>query len=191
MSTNTEQQQLELCTSWLQKVVIGMNLCPFAKPVDKAGGIHYAITQQSQRQELLMFFAEQLQLIAQAKDTEIATSLVIYPHGLDDFYDYLDFLAQCEKLLDSGGHCGVFQLASFHPQYLFGGVDATDLSHWSNRSPYPIIHIIREQQMSEVLAKHPNPDAIPERNIAFLQALGSDELIKRFPPFGDYARGES
>jgi len=186
MSKNTEQQQLELCTMWLEEVVIGMNLCPFAKPVAKAGGIHYAITAQSQRRELLTFFALELARIERADQSEIATSLVIFPEGLADFYDYLDFLAQCETLLDSAGARGVFQLASFHPQYLFAGVDADDLSHWSNRSPLPMVHIIREQQMSEVLARHPNPDAIPERNIAFLQGLGREELIKRFPPFADY-----
>ena len=191
MQNKTEQQQMALCSAWLEKVVIGMNLCPFAKPVARAGGVHYAITQQSHHSSLLTFFVEQLALIAQAKDTDIATSLIIYPSGLDDFYEYLDFLAECERLLDSAGHSGVLQLASFHPQYLFAGVDADDLSHWSNRSPYPIIHIIREQQMSEVLARHPNPDAIPARNIAFLRELGSAELIARFPPFADYALAKS
>jgi len=187
MSKNTEQQQLELCTQWLEKVVIGMNLCPFAKPVAKAGGIHYAITAQSKRKELLTFFALELARIERATADEIATSLVIFPQGLDDFYDYLEFLEQCEALLESTGQRGSFQLASFHPQYLFAGVAADDLSHWSNRSPLAMVHIIREQQMSEVLAKHPNPDAIPQRNISFLRELGREELIKRFPPFADYA----
>ncbi|MCJ8299432.1 MAG: DUF1415 domain-containing protein, partial [Pseudomonadales bacterium] len=75
----------------------------------------------------------------------------------------------------------------FHPGYLFAGVDADDMSHWTNRSPYPILHIIRQGQMSRLLANYPNPESIPKRNIALLREMGKSELIKRFPPFADYA----
>jgi len=186
MSKNTAQQQLTLTQQWLETIVVGMNLCPFAKPVVKAQSLRYALTQTSDSEQLLRFFLAELEKIAQASEQQIATTLVIMPSAVADFYDYLDLLAQCQGLLESAQLAGEFQLASFHPGYLFAGVDIDDMSHWTNRSPYPMLHIIRQGQMSRLLAGYPNPESIPQRNIQLLRELGRAELIQRFPPFADY-----
>lgn len=186
MSKSLELQQLELSQQWVEKVVVGMNLCPFAKPVIKAKSLRYAITQASALPDLQTYFLQELTHITTVDEEQVATTLVIFPLALADFYDYLDFVALCEQLVTKAGLDGEFQLASFHPNYLFAGVCENDVSHWSNRSPYPMLHIIREAQMSRVLANHPNPDSIPERNIELLRSLGRDGLIERFPEFKDY-----
>ncbi len=179
-ATNTA---LELTQQWLEEVVVGMNLCPFAKPVLKDNSIHYAVTAQSDWSELSTFFLEELTRIAAVEEQQISTSLLIIPQGLQDFYDYLDFVSDCEDLIKKADLTDQFQLASFHPRYIFAQVDPDDVSHWTNRSPFPIVHIIREQQMSRVLEKHPNPDSIAQRNIALFQEMGKDALIARFPHF--------
>ncbi|WP_372743462.1 DUF1415 family protein, partial [Neptunomonas sp.] len=125
-------------------------------------------------------------LIQQADEKEIATTLLIMPRAVADLYDYLDLLAHFERLLAKTGLSGIFQLASFHPAYLFAGVDADDLSHWTNRSPFPMVHIIREGQMSRVLMHYENPEEIPERNIKLLRELGREGLVARFPPFAEF-----
>lgn len=178
MKQEIQQQQLELSKQWVEKVVVGLNLCPFAKPVIKANGLRYALTQSVADDALIAFFLAELELISNADEVTIATSLVIYPNALGDFYDYLDFLAQCEELLVRAGLSGEFQVASFHPDYLFAGVGEEDVSHWTNRSPFPMLHIIREAQMSRVLANHPNPDSIPERNIELLREMGKEAILR-------------
>jgi hypothetical protein len=186
MGSQLAQQQLDLSKQWLEDVVIGLNLCPFAKPVIKAKTIRYALSQATEFDELLTFFCAELASISAADERVIATTIVVLPASLGDFYDYLDFLAACEAKLQERALEGVLQLASFHPLYLFAGVEADDISHYTNRSPYPMIHIIREAQMSRVLDKHPNSDAIPERNIELLKDIGKDGLVKIFPPFANY-----
>ncbi|MEH6446428.1 MAG: DUF1415 domain-containing protein [Oceanospirillaceae bacterium] len=178
MKQELQQQQLESSQQWVEKIVVGLNLCPFAKPVIKANGLRYALTQSVVRDELIAFFLAELELISNANELTIATSLVIYPNALGDFYDYLDFVAQCEELLAQAGLNAEFQIASFHPDYQFAGVSEDDVSHWTNRSPFPMLHLIREAQMSRVLANHPNPDSIPERNIELLREMGKKAILQ-------------
>lgn len=186
MLKKLEQQQLELSRQWVEKVVVGMNLCPFAKPILIADSLSYALTQAEELADLETFFLEQLMHITASVEAKIATTLVIFPKALANFYQYLDFVARCEELVEQAGLAEQFQLASFHPNYVFADVQEEDLSHWTNRSPFPMLHIIREAQISRVLANHPNPQSIPERNIEFLRELGKEELVKRFPPFKNY-----
>jgi len=175
-----------LCRLWVDTLVVGENLCPFAAPVVKNATLRYAISDATRDEEIAQGFLQELELIHQSPEDEIATTLYIVPGALSDFYDYLDMLALLERLLKQSGLAGTFQLASFHPGYLFGGVPADDLSHWTNRMPFPCFHIIREGQMSRVLMNYPDPDAIPERNMALMRSLGREGLIKLFPPFADY-----
>jgi hypothetical protein len=177
MSESTEQQ-LEKSQRWVEKVVVGLNLCPFAKPVLKANSLRYALSSECTPEQLAKFFLIELDIISQADEAVIATTLVVMPEGLTDFYDYLDFLADCEDLLQKSGLQSEFQLASFHPDYIFAGVDEDDASHLTNRSPYPMLHIIREAQMSRVLANHPNPEKIPERNIQLLREMGKTAVLE-------------
>ncbi|WP_027858362.1 DUF1415 domain-containing protein [Marinobacterium jannaschii] len=175
-----------LCRRWVETLVVGQNLCPFAAPVVKNATLRYAVCAETEPQQIAEGFLQELELIHQSGEDEIATTLFITPYALADFYDYLDMLALLEDLLKQSGLAGTFQLASFHPAYLFGGVPADDLSHWTNRMPFPCFHIIREGQMSRVLMNYPDPDAIPERNMELMRSLGRDGLIELFPPFADY-----
>jgi len=185
-SLYTVEEVEALTRQWVETMVVGLNLCPFAAPVVKKDTLRYAVTEGQSEEDLAHAFLSELEKIQKANEVDIATSLVIMPKALADFYDYLDMLAVFENLLKASGLEGTFQLASFHPNYQFAGVAAEDLSHWTNRSPFPMVHIIREGQMERVLAHYADPDAIPERNINLLRELGREELIKRFPPFAEY-----
>ncbi|WP_432471376.1 DUF1415 domain-containing protein [Amphritea sp. HPY] len=175
-----------LTRRWVETMVVGLNLCPFAAPVVQDESLRYSVSTAIEREALVADFLQQIEAIQQSDEAEIATTLLIVPRMLQDFYDYLDTLALFEELLQDAGLEGVLQLASFHPGYLFGGVDENDLSHWTNRSPYPTFHIIREAQMSRALTHYKNPEQIPERNMQLLRDLGRQGLIERFPPFADY-----
>ncbi|RTE65376.1 DUF1415 domain-containing protein [Amphritea opalescens] len=180
------EQVEELTRQWVESMVVGLNLCPFAAPVVKDESLRYAVTQASAGEALVEAFLAEVERLVQADEQSLSTTLFIVPTGLEDFYDYLDQLQLFENLLQQAGLEGVLQLASFHPGYLFAGVAEDDLSHWSNRAPWPTFHIIREAEMSRALAHYSHPEQIPERNIQRLRALGREALIERFPPFADY-----
>ncbi|BBB27914.1 DUF1415 domain-containing protein [Amphritea japonica] len=182
---STEQIE-QLTRQWVETMVVGLNLCPFAAPVVKDNSLRYAITDARGSESLVAAFMAEIEQLLAASEKEISTTLFIVPTGLEDFYDYLDHLRLFEELLEQAGLEGVIQLASFHPGYLFHGVAEDDLSHWSNRSPWPVFHIIREAEMSRALTHYSNPEQIPERNIKRLRELGREALIERFPPFADY-----
>lgn len=184
--TYSEADVIAYTRQWVETIVVGLNLCPFASPVVRKNTLRYAVSESESVDALVNDFLDELNLIQEADEKEIATTLLIMPRAVTDLYDYLDLLAHFEKLLAKAGLSGVFQLASFHPAYLFAGVDAGDLSHWTNRSPFPMIHIIREGQMSRVLMHYENPEEIPERNIKLLRELGREGLLARFPPFAEF-----
>lgn len=180
------EQVEQLTREWVESMVVGLNLCPFAAPVVKDNSLRYAVTEACEGEALVADFLAEVEMIQAADEQTIATTLFIVSSGLEDFYVYLDYLHLFEELLQQAGLEGVFQLASFHPGYLFAGVPEADLSHWSNRSPWPTFHIIREAEMSRALMHYSHPEQIPERNIERLRSLGREALIKRFPPFADY-----
>lgn len=180
-------EQVEKITrQWVETMVVGLNLCPFAAPVVKDNSLRYAVTAAQESESLVAAFLAEIELIQTASEADISTTLFIVPAGLEDFYDYLDHLRLFEELLVESGLDGVLQLASFHPGYLFAGVPEDDLSHWSNRSPWPAFHIIREAEMGRALTHYAKPEQIPERNIKLLRELGRERLIALFPPFADY-----
>ncbi len=180
-------EQVEKITrQWVETMVVGLNLCPFAAPVVKDNSLRYAVTETQEGEPLVAAFLAEVELILAASETDISTTLFIVPVGLEDFYVYLDHLHLFEELLVESGLDGVLQLASFHPAYLFAGVPEDDLSHWSNRAPWPAFHIIREAEMGRALTHYTHPEQIPERNIKRLRELGREGLIERFPPFADY-----
>ncbi len=177
----------QLTEDWVRSMVVGLNLCPFAAPVLKDQSLRFFVSEAKDEKALTADYLQELDRLMQADEKDISTTLLIAPYMLADFYDYLDTLTEFEILLERAELEGVLQLASFHPGYLFGGVPAEDISHWTNRAPYPTFHIIREAQMSRALTHFKNPEEIPERNIQRLEKLGREGLIKRFPPFADYA----
>lgn len=165
-----ETNIIESVKHWLEKTIIGFNFCPFAKREFDLGRVHYEVVDDSNTEEQLHSIVNEFQRLD--KNTEIETTLVILPVGLESYFDYLDFLEVANELLVDEDYEGVYQLASFHPDYCFADVGQDDPSNYTNRSPWPIVHIIRESSLEKVLQKYPNPEEIPDRNIAFANKQG-------------------
>lgn len=163
--------------NWVRDVIIGLNFCPFAGRAYERETIRYCIVKGNLEKSLesLIFEYEYLQT-----NEKVETTLVIFPTGLDSFDDYLDFLELANLLLRDQGYEGIFQLASFHPNYCFAGVPPKDPSNYTNRSPFPMIHIIRETSLDRALAFHPDPEGIPKRNIRLAREMGEEKLKKLF-----------
>ena len=157
---------------WLEVAVIGLNLCPFAKAVHVKQQIRYTVTQASSEDELLAVLRDELSLLAKADSNEIDTTLLIHPQALTDFIDYTAFLRKADRLLRSQGHEGTLQIASFHPAYEFAGSSPDDIENCSNRSPYPMLHLLREDSIERAVAVFPDAGEIYERNIETLRRLG-------------------
>ena len=157
---------------WLEVAVIGLNLCPFAKAVHVKQQIRYAVTQASSESELLAVLRDELSLLAKADANEIDTTLLIHPQALTDFIDYTAFLRQADRLLRKESHEGVLQIASFHPAYEFAGSAPDDIENCSNRSPYPMLHLLREDSIERAVAAFPDAGEVYERNIETLRRLG-------------------
>lgn len=180
------EQAQRLTREWVENMVVGLNLCPFAAPVVRAGTIRYRVSEARDEEALLREFLQDLSDLVATPEQELSTTLLITPHLLADFDDFLDLVADAEALLEQAGVEDLFQIASFHPGYLFEGVAAADISHWTNRAPYPTLHLIRQDEMSRALAFYKDPEQIPLRNIERLRQLGRAGLIERFPPLADY-----
>lgn len=170
---------------WIADFVVAENLCPFAAPVLRPNPLsepqdepllRIAVCDQQAEAELAQAVLNELDLLQRTPEQEVATSVLVFSSALTAFDDYLDFLGFAEELLAECGLEGVIQIASFHPDYVFDGVRADDPSHYSNRSPWPMLHFIREDQITRALQNHPDPNAIPERNIAHLRALGTPAI---------------
>lgn len=166
--------------SWLQEFVVGLNLCPFARPVLGAPNLRIAICEQADPELQRRAFLEELDLLQRSSEAEIATTLLALPRGLDEFEDYLDYLDECQQLLGDAGLEGVMQLASFHPHYQFAGEEEGAASHYSNRAPYPLIHLLRENMLTRVLQDFDEPEKIPANNVRTLERLGASELESRW-----------
>lgn len=166
---------------WLDEVVIGLNLCPFAKKPRSNQQIKVVVSKQRKNKALMKEFIDELNSLAVTSPAETDTTVFAISHHLYDFYDYLDFLESAQEQLELLGFEGKFQLASFHPNYCFEGAEIDDRENLTNRSPYPIIHIIREDSMAKVLQKYPEPEAIPEVNIAKVESLSDAEVQQLFP----------
>jgi hypothetical protein len=161
---------INITKSWIEKIVIGLNFCPFAAQPFKTNSIHYEVVVESNLNTVLGEFSK---VCTQLNDDEsIETSLIILPEHFDDFEQYLDLVDLCEQLLIMEDLNGVFQVASFHPQYLFAGSEESDPSNYTNRSPYPMIHILREDSLTTAIDKHIDVDSIPENNIKNARNLG-------------------
>jgi hypothetical protein len=167
---------------WIEQFVVALNLCPFAAPVLRAGQLHIEVCDRAEQAELVAAVCAEFDRLQHSAESEIATSVLVFSCALGDFEDYLDFLALAEDLLWQSGLEGIVQIASFHPRYRFAGTNGDDIANFTNRSPYPMLHFIREEAVSRALERYPSPEQIPERNIEKLQALGSaavHELLER------------
>lgn len=157
---------------WLEKAVIGLNLCPFARAVHIKKQIRYQVSLAKNREQLLRDLIDELKLIVNADAQEIDTTLLIHPEVMSDFLEYNDFLETAEAALRELSLDGVIQIASFHPRYQFAGTDENDIGNYTNRSPYPALHLLREDSISRAVDSFPNVDSIPEKNIETMNRLG-------------------
>lgn len=158
--------------NWLERAVIGLNLCPFAKSVHVKGQVHYAVSEATDARELLADLGAELDALAALDARERETTLLMAPRCLADFLEFNDFLASGERLVRKRGLEGVIQLASFHPGYQFEGTQPGDIENFTNRSPYPTLHLLREASIERAVAAFPDAETIYERNIDTLKALG-------------------
>ncbi len=154
--------------------MIGLNLCPFAKSVHVKKQIRYAVTAAQTADELLAELEHELQHLAATDPKQLDTTLLIHPQVMGEFLDYHFFLAEADALIRNLGYEGVFQIASLHPDYEFAGSAPDDIENYSNRSPYPTLHLLREESIDRAVAAFPEAEAIFERNIETLQRLGHE-----------------
>lgn len=161
---------------WIETVVVGMNFCPFAKRELRRGSVRFSVGTDPDLEAVLFQLIEECTHLDADAATE--TTLLILPDGFADFDDYLDLAGLAEDLLAEHGYEGVYQVASFHPDYRFADADDNDPANYTNRSPYPMLHLLREESLESAIANYPDPDAIPDNNIVKARALGPDYWIK-------------
>lgn len=172
MHAETEDAILASVQRWLEKAVIGLNLCPFAKAVHVKKQIRYVVSAARDTEQLLADLKSELHNLYISDPQKIDTTLLIHPDVLNDFLDYNDFLAQAEEAIAELQLEQEIQIASFHPQYQFADTDADDIENYTNRSPYPILHLLREASIDRAVVAFPEADNIFEKNIETMHALG-------------------
>lgn len=158
--------------AWLVHAVIGLNLCPFAKAVHVKDQIHYAVSKAEDAEALRADLQNELLALAQMPSEVRDTTLLIAPQCLHDFWEFNLFTAEADKVLRQLGLQGQIQIATFHPQFVFAGVDENDISHCTNRSPYPMLHLLRESSINRAVAAYTDASEIYERNMHVLESLG-------------------
>ncbi|OWW18736.1 DUF1415 domain-containing protein [Noviherbaspirillum denitrificans] len=173
MNTPSFEEEVVAATRrWLEKAVIGLNLCPFAKSVHMKGQIHYIVSAAQSVEELQSELVDALLFLQQADPAQVDTVLLIHPHVLDDFLEFNDFLEAADMTTAALGLEGDIQVASFHPHYQFAGTDSDDISNYTNRSPYPTLHLLRESSIDRAVEAFPEASDIFEKNIETLERLG-------------------
>jgi len=158
--------------AWLERAVIGLNLCPFAKGVHVKGQVHYFVSGATTPQALLQDLIEELKSLVALDASVRDTTLLIAPECLQDFLDFNDFLSDADQALVDLELDGVLQIASLHPQYQFAGTLEDDITNYTNRSPYPTLHLLREDSIDRAVAAFPNAEAIFETNMQTMEQLG-------------------
>jgi len=169
MNSSIHEQALTETKAWLLEFVIGHNLCPFARKPFETDQIRFICSDALEDSDLLQALAQEFELLL--SDSAIETTLLILPNALKTFTTYWDFIEVAEALIETLGLEGVFQIATFHPQYQFEGTEPGAPENRTNRSPYPLLHILREESLSQAIETHPDVAQIPERNIALMYQL--------------------
>jgi len=167
-----EEQVIADTRAWVDRAVIGLNLCPFAKQVQIKGQVRYVVSAATTVADLLYELAAELNRLHDTPPEQTDTTLLIHPQVLTDFLDYNDFLEAADALVADIGLEGEMQVASFHPDYQFEGTEPGDITNYSNRSPYPTLHLLREDSIDRAVAAFPEAEAIFEINIETLEKLG-------------------
>lgn len=174
---NDEQTQrdalvVEDTRRWVQRAVIGLNLCPFAKSVEVKQQVRYVVSHASGAKPLLADLKRELLVLAAADPATLDTTLLIAPDGFAEFLDFNDLLERADRLLVDLDLDGVLQIASLHPRYQFADTEEDDITNYTNRAPYPTLHLLREESVDRAVSAFPNPEAIFETNMQTMQRLG-------------------
>ncbi|WP_341649054.1 DUF1415 domain-containing protein [Thauera humireducens] len=176
-----DQQIIDDINQWLDEVVIGLNLCPFAAKPRREKRVRIAISHATDEETLLNDLQAELERLSDTPVDELETTLLAIPDMLENFEDYNDFLDAVDLWVEQFGWEGELQVASFHPQYQFADTEADEPGNLTNRSPWPMLHIIREESLEQAVDHYPDVEGIPERNIKRMEALSKDEKRKLFP----------
>lgn len=160
--------------NWVERFVVDLNLCPFAKRELVKDRVRFVVSEATD--QIVLLADLQLELQRLDSDASIETTLLIHPGVLTDFYDYNDFLDEADALLEHLDYDGKFQVASFHPNYQFGGTEPEDAENYTNRAPYPVLHLLREASLEQAIDSYPDTDQIPARNIALMNDMGAEKL---------------
>jgi hypothetical protein len=165
---------------WLEKAVIGLNLCPFAKAAYVKNQIRFKVSEALNEEDLLKDLLAEMKFLNESRASVTDTTVLIHPEVLKDFSDYNRFLEVADNALVELNLEGILQVASFHPEYQFEGTKKDDISNYTNRSPYPILHLLREESVSKAIDSHPNAESIPDKNIETMNKLGITGWKKLF-----------
>lgn len=160
--------------AWVRRAVVGLNLCPFAKAPFSKQQIRYVLSAAIDADALLAQLIAELHALADADPVVTETTLLIHPHVLTDFLDFNDFLERADRAVEDAGLAGMLQVASFHPRYQFAGTRSDDVTNATNRSPYPTLHLLREDSIDRAVAAFPQAEPIFEANMRTLEALGAE-----------------
>lgn len=163
---------------WIERVVIGLNLCPFAKSVYLSNRVRFVVSEVRTADALLGDLERELRALARAAPEDVETTVLIHPHVLASFLDYNDFLDVADAAIERLDLAGIIQIASFHPDYQFAGTAPDDVSNYTNRSPYPMLHLLREESVERAVDAYPGAERIPDRNIETMRRLGIHGLLR-------------
>ena len=165
--------------AWLEQVVVALDLCPFAAASMAREALGIEVSSAADPEAVARVMIETLTRLEEPEAGKIESCLLVFPEALDDFVAFNAFLEVAERIVEDMGLAGVFQIASFHPSYRFADAPEDDAAHFTNRSPYPMLHLLRESAVERAVASHPDPEGIPARNIERLRALGSAAMSTR------------
>ncbi len=169
-----DQQVISQTEYWLSSVIIECNFCPFAKRELDRGSIRYSVIEDKKLEVCLHSIIDECVFLDGNDATE--TTLLIFPNAFTEFDDYLQLVEMAEDLIVQQGYESIYQLASFHPDYIFSDSKSDDAANYTNRSPYPMLHIIREASLEKALESYPEPERIPERNVEHARHLGLETM---------------
>lgn len=165
-----ENEVIQVTQHWVDKMVVGLNLCPFAKRSIDQNQLRYVVYPGAEMESITQLLVEELEGLV--NDKSIETTLLIHPNFATEFDTYLDYLAGVDELIEALGYSGVFQVAGFHPDYQFESVAEIDPANHTNRSPYPMMHLLREASVAWAVETHPDINSVPERNVELLREMG-------------------
>ena len=165
------EQIITQTKKWITDVVVGLNFCPFAAREMKQNTIRYVVENSEEEEDVLELLLQECKKLDE--DKSIETTLLIFPQSFADFTAYLDLVSLAEDLIVGEGYEGIYQVASFHPDYCFADSESNDAANYTNRSPYPMLHLLREESIEKALLRYENPEQIPERNVHFAREKGT------------------